>query len=390
MQFQISWNVAMLRRHLTQKAPDMTIARPVTIAIPDGILADLHRRLDATRTIDTLEGASWDYGMDPDALQALLVHWRTFDWRKAEARINGFAAFEMEVDGAKLHFVHVKGEGKRPIPIILTNGWPSCFTELLPLIPLLTRDSDGLCFDVVIPSLPGYGFSARPKTPGTNITRIAKLWCGLMSALGYDRFLAHGSDMGAGVVERLRANHAGHVMGIHMVNVFSGYPAPKDIGAEEQAFLAEAAPWRMQEGAYAMLHATKPHTIAAGLNDSPAGLAAWIGEKFHAWSGPEKVSLDDICTVLTIYWATQTIASSQHLYREAFADAGAMSPPPRSGVPVGVAIFPEDILPAPRAWGERWLDLTQWTTMPRGGHFPGFEEPSLLAADIRDFARRIG
>lgn len=361
---------------------------PFTIAIPKTVLDDLHVRLDRTRHIDSIDGASWDWGMDAGALKILLDHWRNFDWLEAEAAINSVPAFRIEVDGIGLHYVHVRGQGGRRIPIILTNGWPSCFTELLPLVPLLTAQENGVSFDVVIPSLPGYGFSDRPTVPGMNITRIAELWAGLMSALGYERFLAHGSDMGAGVVERLRANQPGRIIGIHMVNVFSGYPAPDDVSAEERAFLERAPQWRMLEGAYAMLHATKPHTIAPGLNDSPAGLAAWIGEKFQNWTD-KVVSLDALCAVLTIYWATHTIASSQRLYREAFADIGAMSPPPKAGAPVGVAIFPHDILPAPRPWGERWFDLTQWTEMPRGGHFPGFEEPELLAGDIRSLMSRI-
>ncbi|SEE31952.1 Pimeloyl-ACP methyl ester carboxylesterase [Rhizobiales bacterium GAS191] len=370
---------------MTSNAPT-----PFTIDIPDVVLDDLRSRLDRTRFADALEGTGWDWGMNAAALQILVRHWRDFDWRAAEAAINEVPAFQARIDGVGLHVVHVRGEGKRRLPIILTNGWPSCYTELLPLIPLLTREREGLSFDVVIPSLPGYGFSKKPTAPGMNITRIADLWAKLMTILGYERFLAHGSDMGAGVVERLRANHAERMIGVHMVNVFSGYPQPDDPSAEERAFLESVPQWRMSEGAYAMLHATKPQTIAAALMDSPAGLAAWIGEKFAGWSDGDTISLDALCTVLTIYWATGTIASSQRLYREAFADAGAMSPPPKSGPPLGVVIFPRDILPAPRAWGERWFETAQWTVMPRGGHFPGFEVPHLLAADIRAFVGKIG
>lgn len=377
--------------------------RPFAIAVPDSVLDDLRSRLERTRFPDTLESAGWDWGMPPDALRAIVAHWRAFDWRAAEAKLNAFPAFRTEIDGAGLHFVHVRGQGRRRLPIILTNGWPSCFTELLPLVPLLTREDGELSFDVVIPSLPGYGFSARPSTPGTNITRIAELWTKLMVGLGYDRFLAHGSDMGQGVVERLRANHADQILGVHMVNIFHGHPLTGDATPEEAAFLERRPAWIGQEGAYAMLHASKPHTIAAALNDSPAGLAAWIGEKFWSWTDASDevrarglhhgqfagVSMDALCTVLTIYWITETIGSSQRLYREAFADVGAMSPPPKSGAPVAIAIFPGDILPAPRAWGERWFDLTQWTHMPRGGHFPGFEAPDLLADDLRGFAAAL-
>lgn len=366
---------------------------PFTIAVPDAVLADLRRRLERTRLPDALEGCGWDWGVPPDALRAVVEHWRGFDWRAAEAALNATPAFRAEVDGARLHFVHVRGEGERRIPIVLTNGWPSCFTELLPLVPLLTRAVDGFAFDVVIPSLPGYGFSDRPTRPGTNITRIAALWAELMAGLGYPRFFAHGSDMGAGVVERLRANHGERILGAHMLNVFWGYPRPAAPSPEEAAYLARGPEWQAREGAYAAIHATRPQTIAAALNDSPAGLAAWISEKFHAWSDRGlpggAISLDALCTVLTIYWVTETIASSQRLYREAFADPGAMAPPPRRGPPVGVAVFPADILPAPRAWGERWFELTRWTEMPHGGHFPGLEAPELLVSELRAFVAEV-
>ncbi|MBL0375500.1 epoxide hydrolase, partial [Rhizobium sp. KVB221] len=359
------------------------------INISDAIISDLHRRIDETRFSDGFDDVTWAAGIPQSELKTLLGHWRQFDWRLAEKQLNAFPSYSTDIDGTGIHFLHIRGKGERRVPIILTNGWPSCFVEFLPLIPLLTEERNGWSFDVVIPSLPGYGFSDKPSVPGTNITHIASLWAELMRRLGYERFVAHGSDMGAGVVERLRANHGARVIGVHMVNVFSGYPTPSDPTAEEHAFLEAASQWRMLEGAYAMLHATKPHTIAAALNDSPAGLASWIAEKFQAWTDESKVSLDVICTILTIYWATQTIGSSQWLYREAFGDIGAMSPPPKQGAPVAVAIFPKDILPAPQAWGERWLDIRQWTVMERGGHFPSLEVPKLLADDIRAFVGQL-
>ncbi|MDC0674565.1 epoxide hydrolase family protein [Nannocystis radixulma] len=363
--------------------------QPFTVAVPEAALTDLRRRLAQTRFTDALADAGPDWGIEPAALRALVAHWQRFDWRAAEAAINAFPAFRAQIGGTGVHFVHVRGRAPRRLPIVLTNGWPSCFTELLRLVPLLTEPVDGVAFDVVIPSLPGYGFSDRPSRSGMNITRIAALWAELMAGLGYPRFFAHGSDMGAGVVERLRADHAERVLGIHMVNVFWGYPRPPAPTPAEAAYLERGPQWQQREGAYAAIHATRPHTISAGLNDSPAGLAAWIGEKFAAWS-ERPPSLDALCTILTIYWVTETIASSQRLYREAFADAGAMAPPPRRGPPVAVAIFPGDILPAPRAWGERWFELARWTEMPRGGHFPGLEAPDLLAADIRAFAAGLG
>lgn len=361
------------------------------VEISEDVLADLRNRLRQARILDIFPAPVAGLGVDADRLRQLVRHWIAFDWRMAEAAINAVPAFQTEIDGVPIHFLHVAGQGQNRIPLVLTNGWPSCFLELMPLIPLLTRDVDGMSFDVVIPSLPGYGFSAAPASAGLNITRIAALWAALMRGLGYQRFLAHGSDMGAGVVERLRANHADRLLGIHMVNVNWFYPPPEGITPAEAAYLQAARQWQAQEGAYAMLHASKPQTIAAALQDSPVGLAAWIVEKLDAWSdGADTISLDSICALLTIYWATGTIGSSLYLYREAFTDMGVMSPPPRHGVPVAVVVFPKDILPAPRQWGERWYEVTRWTEMSGGGHFPGFERPDLLANDLRGFVGDLG
>jgi pimeloyl-ACP methyl ester carboxylesterase len=371
--------------------------RPFTMHVPDAIIEDLRARLSNARYGAAIGGAGPECGLDPAALRELCERWGTFDVRGAEREINTFPAFETTIDGTRIHFVHARGEGGRRAPIVLTNGWPSCFTELLPLVPLLTAEVDGLSFDVVIPSLPGYGFSERPRTSGLNITTIASMWAVLMARLGYETFFAHGSDMGQGqgVAERLRALHPSRVAGIHMVNVLWAYPCPADASPEERDYARRGAEWRATEGAYAMLHATKPSTIAAALSASPVALAAWIGEKVRSWtdSGGELgkgISWDALCTLLTIYWATETIGSSQWLYREAFSDAGAMSPPAKQGPPVGISIFPKDILPAPRAWGERWFDVARWSEHARGGHFPGFEAPELLANDVRAFVRAIG
>ncbi|WP_104666951.1 epoxide hydrolase family protein [Ensifer adhaerens] len=369
----------------------ITPPKSFRIALAADTLGDLRRRLAESRIADILPAPPAHLGLAAPRLREIVNHWQSFDWRKTETEINVVPAFKTEIDGIPIHFIHVRGKGANSIPLVLTNGWPSCFVELLPLIPLLTEPVNGLSFDVVIPSLPGYGFSGPPQAPGLNITRIATMWADLMAGLSYSRFLAHGSDMGAGVVERLRANHGDRLLGAHMMNVNWFYPRPADITPAEEAYLGAAEAWRMQEGAYAMLHGSKPQTIAAVLADSPVGLAAWIVEKLDAWTDDAKgLPLDTICTLLTIYWATGTIGSSLYLYYEAFGDVGVMSPPPKYGAPVAVAVFPKDILPAPRVWGERWYDIARWTVMPAGGHFPGFERPDLLAADLRGFAGDLG
>ena len=213
-----------------------------------------------------------------------------------------------------------------------------------------------------------------------------------MTDLGYPRFVVHGSDMGAGVVEQLRSHSPERLIGVHFCNVYWGYPKPADPTPEEAAYLGEVQGWTFAEGAYAMVQATKPQTLSYGLNDSPIGLAAWILEKFHAWSDGDPVEiygLDGLCSNLTLYWVTQTIGSSVRLYAEAAGDPAEQHPPERGTVPVGVIVFPKDILPAPRAWGERWLDLVHWSEAPRGGHFGAWEAPDLFAADLVAFAEAL-
>lgn len=362
---------------------------PFRADTPQPILDDLGERLARTRWPDQLAGGAWRLGTDLGFLQRLCEHWRTrFDWRAQEVRLNALPQVRAVIDGVGLHVVHARSGVAGAVPLLLTNGWPSSVFEYVGIIPRLTAAG----FDVVAPALPGYGFSDRPAESGMNLTRIAGLFAKLMGELGYDRFLAHGSDMGAGVVEAMRRDHAGRLIGVHFSNVYWRYPKPNDPSPEEQAYLGEIKRWTAAEGAYAMLQGTKPQTLAYALNDSPAGLGGWIVEKFAAWSDgdvEQVYGLDGLCANLTLYWATGTIGSSCRLYAETFADPVTQVPPERGSVPTGVIVFPRDILPAPRAWGERWLNLVHWTVAPRGGHFPAWETPDLLAADLRAFADKV-
>lgn len=364
----------------------MTVSSPFIVAIPEVVLDDLRERLARTRWPDALDGVGWRLGAEPGFLRRLCEHWQErFDWGAAEARLNALPQQRVEMDSVVLHVVHARSDAADAAPLLLANGWPSSIFEYVSVIPRLAEAG----FHVVAPALPGYGFSGQPTAPGMNATRIADLFAGLMSALGYDRFIAHGSDMGAGVVEQLRRRHPGRLPGVHFINVYWGYPPPPDPTPEEQAYLAQVPAWQLAEGAYAMLHGTKPQTLAPALNDSPAGLAAWIVEKVQAWTdgGVEaSIGLDELCATLTLYWATGTIGSSMRLYAEAFADHEAQAPPERGTVPVGVLVCPKDILPAPRAWGERWLNIVRWTEAERGGHFPAWEAPERFVADLRAFA----
>lgn len=368
---------------------------PFTIAIPDAALFELEARLGSTRFAPTLAGTGWSYGIEDGFLRGFLTYWaEQYDWRAAETALNSFPQFTEVVDGQTIHFVHARGKGQTNVPILLTNGWPSNFVELLPLVPLLTEAIDGVGFDVIIPSLPGYGFSSQPTAPGMSMSAIAPLWAELMTRLGYDKFLISGSDLGTGVEMTLVRNCPERLIGAHYINAFSGLPRPTDPTPEEQAFLQKADHWTFAEGAYVMLHGTKPATLAVGLNDSPAGLAAWMLEKYQSCSdnGGDVYAAfdrDDLCTILSVYWFSQTIGSSIRLYKEAFADHALMQPMAQHGVPQAIFVPPFDN-PVPRAWGERhFQNLVRWTEATRGGHFPALEIPEEMAHDIRAFYGQI-
>jgi pimeloyl-ACP methyl ester carboxylesterase len=369
---------------------------PFAIAIADAEVADLKARLAATRFPDEVEDAGWDYGTSLSFLRRFVAYWgNEFDWHAAEARLNRYPQITEVVDGETVHFVHARGKGSSPVPLLLANGWPSNFVELLPLVDRLTAEIDGTSFDVIIPSLPGYGFSGRPRRKGMNLTQTGHLWAKLMEQLGYSRFLASGSDLGGGALLALVRHHPERLLGVHYCNVFSGYPRPEQLTEEEVEYFRKVDYAGFAEGAYALVHGTKPTSLAVGLNDSPAGLASWILEKFHRWgdTGGDVESVfpfETLATLLSVYWFTQTIGSSMRLYKEAFADPEITSPMPRHDVPQGVLVPADSDLPAPRAWGERHLqNLIHWNEARQGGHFPALEVPDVLAGDIRAFHRRI-
>jgi pimeloyl-ACP methyl ester carboxylesterase len=377
--------------------------RGFCIAIPERTLADLRERIARTRWPDEISASGWDYGTNLDELRALLDYWRDgFDWRAQERKLNSFSHFVADVDGLDLHFLHEHGRGPNPMPLLLLHGWPSTFFEMSKLVPLLAdpaahggdpRDS----FDVVVPSLPGCGFSERPREPGMHKTRMAELFAKLMSeTLGHERFAARGGDVGAGVVSLVALDYPERVVGIHVSDVYRPYigPGARYFTDAERKFFDEERTWMEKEGAYDHLQATKPQTLGYGLNDSPVGLAAWIVEKYRSWSDcgghvEERFTRDEILTQLTIYWATETINSANRLYFERDRAPRPLGPDDRVRVPTAVAIFPGDIDWPPREWGERVYDVRRWTVMARGGHFAALEEPELLAKDIREFFRPL-
>src|ERR1017187_4034428 len=377
------------------------------VHVPQPVLDDLQKRLTRIRWIIGVEGTGWDHGTSLDYLKELVDYWATrFDWRAQEDAINRFPHFRAEIDDFGVHFIHERGKGENPLPIILTHGYPDSFLRFSKLIPLLTdpRQHGGDAadaFDVIVPSLPGYGYSDKPAKQGMAF-QSGDLWNRLMTeALGYKRFAAHGGDWGSSVTEQLARSHSHSVVGIHLTDVpFAHmFQKPNHLSTREEKFLAEAEKWQQKAGAYAMIQGTRPQSLAHGLNDSPAGLAAWMVEKFREWSDcggdvEQRFTKDELLTNIMIYWVTGTINSSFLPYYD-FANAGPMTWIAEkvkewagsSAVPAAFAMFPKDIVPAPREWAERFFNVQRWTEMPRGGHFAAMEEPELLAQDIREFSR---
>jgi pimeloyl-ACP methyl ester carboxylesterase len=356
--------------------------------------ADLKARLAATRWNDAVT-ADWSYGMARAPLQRFVRYWgQDYDAAAAVRRLNRLPHHRAEVDGFGVHFLHFRSSAPGAIPLLLMNGWPSTFVEYGRLTPLLVEpDEAGVAFDVVIPTLPGFGYSDHPTRPWQVDT--VELFHRLMTeTLGYRRFLASGTDIGAGVATRLGLAHPGSMLGVHV----SAIPDPvlaKDappLNAEELAYRAEMARWDDEEGAYQHLQSTRPQTAAFGLNDSPAGLASWIVEKFHFWSDhagdlTEVFPLEMLADTLSIYWATGAIGSSMRYYYDSRHFRPPLKVGDRVGVPTAISVWPKDLVRPPRAWCERLYDVVQYTAQPRGGHFPAWETPELYATDLRRFAR---
>ena len=377
--------------------------RPFTIAVENSVLDDLRQRLADTRWPDEIPNTGWDYGSNLTYIKELVDYWRTdFDWRAQEAKLNAFNHFKSEVDGLDIHFIHEKGKGPNPIPLIITHGWPSCFFEMTKIIPLLADPASyggdaADSFDVVAPSLPGFGFSDHAQDRGMEIQRVAGMWNKLMSQnLGYPKFGAQGGDIGSGVTARLGFAHSDTLYGIHLTSItrptpYLG-PGSKPVTDAEQALITQRDKWFQDEGGYNHIQGTKPQTLAYGLNDSPVGLAAWIVEKYRTWSDcggdvEKSYTKDELLTIVTIYWVTQTISSSTRMYFENQKHLWTMEKDQKIPTPAGMAMFPQEISKPPREWGERSYHVRRWTEMASGGHFAALEEPQLLAEEVRAFFR---
>ena len=367
------------------------------IEVPRAVLADLEERLARTRWPDQLPGTGWTYGADTAYLRELASYWQNgYDWRAQEARLNGFEHYRAEIDGLRIHFVHAKSRDPNAIPLLLLHGWPSSFVQMLDIIPLLTDPAaQGMpgapSFHVVAASLPGFGFSDIPAKPGVGFATSATLMTKLMrDALGYERYGVRGSDLGGVIVRQMALQQPQQVIGVHLTGIIGGGGQPPYTPAE-QAFLDASAAIE-PEIAYARLQMSKPQTLAHSLNDSPVGLAAWIVEKFRAWSDSQgdvesRFSKDELLTNLMVYWVTGTAPASARMYYD-FVREPLL--PGRVERPVGMLMSTKDLFPAaPREFGERLLNVQHWVVTDVGGHFLEWEEPELVARDLQTFFRAL-
>ncbi|MET3616262.1 pimeloyl-ACP methyl ester carboxylesterase [Rhizobium aquaticum] len=373
------------------------------LAVPDGTLDDLHNRLRRTRWPQTYRSKPWAEGTEEGYLRDLCAYWANgYDWRAREAEINRLPQFVTKLGGRDLHFVHVKSPHPGAAPLLITHGWPGSFLEMRDLVPLLTDPADPQdAFNVVVPSIPGYGLSEAPAAPGTSPEAIGSIFVSMMERLGYSRFFAQGGDFGATISCWIARRHADRLTGLHL-NLLPGTlrPSRDDIDRQplttaEQRFVAASAQFAEDGSGYMHMHRTRPQTLAYGLTDSPVALASWIIEKFFAWSDcngnleqviPRNLLLDN----LTLYWVTNTIASSLRLYREHALAPLLLNQGEKITTPTGYAVFPREISLPPREMLQRsFSDLRRYTEMPRGGHFAAMEQPNALAAEIKAFFRPL-
>jgi epoxide hydrolase len=378
----------------------MSPVNPFRIAIPDAVLIDLKSRLFNTRWPEAELVSDWSQGAPLKWIKDVCGYWaEQYDWRKREAALNRFAQFTTDIDGLGIHFIHVRSPHSQAMPLIITHGWPGSVVEfhkvIEPLVdPVAHGGNAADAFHVVCPSLPGFGFSAKPRTTGWGIDRIAKTWAVLMDRLGYTSYGAQGGDWGSAVTTALGAQDAEHCAGIHITLAMGtrpnveGKPTPEEARALEG--IKHYADW---DSGYSKQQSTRPQTLGYALTDSPSGQAAWILEKYWAWTDcnghPENIfTRDELLDNIMLYWVTASAASSARLYWESFG------PKKRTAytvkVPTGVAVFPKEIVTPVRKWMEaNYANITHWNEMPKGGHFAAFEQPELFVREVRDFFRKI-
>lgn len=380
---------------------------PFEIQVSDAAIEDLQRRLAATRMPDQLRQTSWEYGTDSSYLAELLSYWRNdFDWREQESQLNQFDQFKTEIDGLDMHFIHQRSENPNAIPLMVVHGWPGSVAEFTKIIGPLTdpvahggNSTDS--YHVIAPSLPGFGFSEKPNQPGYSPEKFAHMLAALMERLGYEQYAIAGGDWGAIINRYLANNYPDRLIGLHSNMVLANPPADEALRnnvSEAESTLREARTAYMQnEVGYQQIQRTKPQSLGYGLNDSPAGLAAWIVEKFHGWSDMPQgadgyldnhFTKDELLTNISIYWYTETITSSARIYYEN-SKTPVAKPIEYIGVPTGAAVYPAEIYITPKSWVEAAYDLRHYTLMDQGGHFAALEQPESYINDLNTFFRLL-
>ncbi|WP_422359577.1 epoxide hydrolase family protein [Reichenbachiella sp.] len=369
---------------------------PYKINIRQEVLDDLNLRIKNSRWPDEINNSGWEYGTNLSYMKELSNYWlHDFSWRKIEDEINAHPNFVANIDGHQIHYLHIKGRSKNSTPLIITHGWPGSFLEILKLIPLLTND-EAFSFDLVIPSVIGFGFSSKCVERGCDNAYIAELWHKLMLKLGYTKYGAQGGDIGSGISTRLAQKYPDHILGLHLNYVSDSFQPynQEELTPEVIKYNQGLEEWAAREAGYAYIQSTKPITLAYGLNDSPIGLCAWIVEKMNSWSDHEGhleniLTKDEILANVTLYWVTQSIHSSVRIYNENSKNPMKFGANDFVKPPVAYANFPKEISRPPKAYMSQGYHLTQWTDMPKGGHFAALEQPELLAQDIMEFYRKF-
>ena len=379
------------------EAASPAVIKPFKAHISETVLTDLRRRLAETKWPDQLPGTTWEYGADISTVRELANYWqKSYDWRAQEARINRFDQFTTEIDGQTIHFIHERSPRANAIPVMLIHGWPGSFLEFLALIEPLThpKDSSTPAFDVVVPSLPGFGFSGPTTSRGWDPPRMAKAFIVLMDRLGYSRFGIQGGDWGAAIALQMARQAPARVIGLHLNLIPIGPPSPdamKELTAEEHRRYSQW--WDEGRSTFFNLQSSEPQTVAYALTDSPVGWLAWLAERFQDLTDNDgnflhTVDRDTFLTDVTLYWVTGTVGSSMRLYRERqLSDQD--HAPPQMKTPVGYAVFPKEVATAPERWIDQTYNVVQRTEMPRGGHFAALEQPDLMVQDIRLFFAKL-
>ena len=380
---------------------------PFEIVVPDAAINDLKTRLQNTRLPDQISETTWEYGTDKTYLTELIDYWENeFDWREQERTLNEFDHFKTEIDEIEMHFIHQRSEHPDAIPLMIVHGWPGSISEFSKIIdplidPVAYGGSASDAFHVITPSLPGFGFSSAPTQPGYSPEKIAHILAALMEKIGYQRYAIAGGDWGAIINRHLAFNYPDRLIGLHSNMMLAGPPTDReqraDVTQAEETARAARGAYMQNERAYQQIQGSKPQTLGYGLNDSPAGLAAWIVEKFHGWTDMPQgatgyldnhFTKDELLTNIAIYWFTGTITSSTRIYYEN-SKTPIETPLGYINVPTGAAIFPAEIYVTPRAWAESAYDLRHWSVMTEGGHFAALEKPDLYLNDLQIFFRLL-